>query len=305
MQRQRPGFTLVELLVVIAIIGILIALLLPAVQAAREAARRSECKNNLKQIGLAIHNHVDTQNILPTAGWHWSHAPEYTSDGTPEAAPHQRAGWGFQILPYMEQGNLWKGGGETNNADRQRLVIAAVIDGMYCPSRRKAAALPPRNRWYGPSGSYAHGTTDYAASSHTTGRIDGGSDNRGVGAIVRHNGGGDRTLTFASLTDGTSQTMLVGEKRLNTSSRLGTYQGDDNEGYTSGWDHDVIRYTHRQPRPDCQTPGCWGEVRFGSAHAAGFQAVFGDGSVHTIRYNVNLDIFRRMGERSDGLDFEF
>src|SRR5688500_14868950 len=108
--RRRYGFTLVELLVVIAIIGVLVALLLPAVQASREAARRTQCKNNLKQIGLAFHQHHDVHQFFPTGGWDWATPPTYVN-GTPAIGREQQAGWGFQILPYVEQTVVWNGGG--------------------------------------------------------------------------------------------------------------------------------------------------------------------------------------------------
>jgi Tfp pilus assembly protein PilE len=98
----------VELLVVIAIIGILVALLLPAVQAAREAGRRMSCQNNLKQLGLAAHNHHDTLLALPHGGRHWNYVPRYVN-GVPQVKEKQLAGWGFQISPYMEQTNIFNG----------------------------------------------------------------------------------------------------------------------------------------------------------------------------------------------------
>src|SRR6266481_9147861 len=105
---SRLGFTLIELLVVIAIIGVLIALLLPAVQKVREAASRTQCANNLKQIGLAMHNFHDTYGLFPNQGGQAHSGIAYDSSGTPLGIKYQTAGWLFQILPFIEQDNLYK-----------------------------------------------------------------------------------------------------------------------------------------------------------------------------------------------------
>src|SRR5215203_3835276 len=107
LQSRRRGFTLIELLVVIAIIGILVALLLPAVQAAREAARRTQCKNHLKNIVLAMHNHVSAHKVFPSGGiGPWPKIENYVSGGKPLAAAKQGLSWAYQILPYIEEGTL-------------------------------------------------------------------------------------------------------------------------------------------------------------------------------------------------------
>ena len=129
-KRYSRAFTLVELLVVIAIIGILVALLLPAIQAAREAARKIQCKDNLKNIGLACLNHVDSLKVFPTGGLTWGMFIDYCVDGDKLVGPEKMAiGWGFQILPYLEEGAV-------HNITTHTEVRGKVIPIYICPSRR-------------------------------------------------------------------------------------------------------------------------------------------------------------------------
>jgi prepilin-type N-terminal cleavage/methylation domain-containing protein/prepilin-type processing-associated H-X9-DG protein len=137
--RVGPGFTLVELLVVIAIIGILVALLLPAIQAARETARRTQCRNNLKNIGLAILNFENARKVFPTAGATFLHPgfqlEQNIEDGKPLGPDRQGLGWGFQILPYIEETAAYQ---ITRTEDLERIVLPFYV----CPSRRL-----PRTAW--------------------------------------------------------------------------------------------------------------------------------------------------------------
>lgn len=280
-RRTRPqGFTLIELLVVIAIIAILIALLLPAVQQAREAARRTQCRNQLKQIGLAFHNYYDIYRFLPDGG----------NDDTRTSATGAwscsmccnskwRGGWNwmYQILPQIEQAALYS---ETSDTK----IYQTAIGTYYCPSRRSPMM-------YGSSAK-----TDYAGNI-------GDGQTAYNGALNRR--GCTPPVSFEFIKDGTSNTLLVGEKQTNPKNFGGS--GGDNEAWpNSGWDQDETRWggANSVPQHDSQHPAepptHWSS-RFGSTHDGAFNAVLVDGSVRSISYNVDAETFRRLCVRNDGL----
>src|SRR5262249_36104525 len=147
-----------------AIIAILIGLLLPAVQKVREAAARTQCLNNLKQFGLAFNNFNDSYNVLPTGGTTWADAPGYTAPGSPLTGQNQKAGWGFQILPFVEGDNVFKGTGMPDVPSAQIQAMGTPNKTFFCPSRGSPRAFVGGS-WYGPGGTYAHAQTDYAASN--------------------------------------------------------------------------------------------------------------------------------------------
>ena len=300
--RRRPGFTLIELLVVIAVIAILIGLLVPAVQQVREAAARTQCANNLKQIGLAFYNHHDTLKLFPTGGG--TASGTFMTFPSPIAPPAvgraQRGGWAYQILPYLEQENLWKCGDSTTI---QQTPVAVY----FCPTRR-SPQQSTQGSWAG------NALIDYAASNMEPGPgqvADANDDrfNRGNG-VVRFNVAG--AVRIAHVTDGTSNTLLVGEKRLARDLLSTGLAPDDDQGYSIGWDHDTVARTVNPPAQDppstavgygtdnCLTNPCPLGSTFGSAHAAGFQMAMADGSVRRINYGISLRTLMALGTIAGG-----
>ncbi len=286
---MRRGYTLMELLVAIAIIAILIALLVPAVQKVRELAARTECQNHLKQFGLAFQMHHNQLGYLPTAGGGWGAPPTYLG-GMPAVGQKQGAGWGFQILPYLGSESVWLGGGATTDNERQRFVVGAINPLFFCPSRRPPMTVTYADLYISQSATdlVTHALTDYASNN-----LDEDS------GALRANGLGP-PLRLVELTDGTSTTLLVGERRLNLF-YLGGIRSDDNEGYSAGNDWDSMRNANRPPAPDTNEPsGENGFAGFGSSHDAGLNVLFADGSCRLIGFTIDPDVFARLGTRADG-----
>ena len=272
--RHTRGFTLIELLVVIAIIAILIALLLPAVQQAREAARRTECKNNLKQIGLAFHNYHDMYRALPDGGTDTGSG--YPCSACCNANNRGEWNWMYQILPQIEKAALYNEPSDTK-------VYQTPVGTYFCPSRRPPAM-------YGSSAK-----SDYAGNA-------GDGQTAYNGAMVKR--GCNTPLNFALISDGLTNTLLVSEKQTNPKNFGGS--GGDNEPWpNSGWDQDEIRWggAASTPAPDsahpAEPPAHWSS-RFGSAHAGAFNGLLVDGSVRSISYNIDAELFRRVCVRNDG-----
>jgi prepilin-type N-terminal cleavage/methylation domain-containing protein/prepilin-type processing-associated H-X9-DG protein len=313
LRRLSIGFTLVELLVVITIIGILIALLLPAVQAAREAARSMQCSNNLKQLALAVHLHEARHNIFPDGGeTQWAAPDQRTSIsdlgdrvGTaPTVAPKQNWSWIYQITPYMEQESLWA---MTSIMQLMKTPIPVIA----CPSRPNPRIFTyPEAAWVG-----YRVMTDYAANGgvDTLGSNGQGMMGNGLDApITRRPNSADASrktssVRIADITDGTSNTLLAGEKCLNMAF-INQRQTDDDSGWIDGWDWDNIRWGYFPPHADWNdadpTAIDNGNVdlhsAFGSSHANSFNAALCDGSVRSISFNVSLETFKLVSSRNDG-----
>ena len=283
---RRRGFTLVELLVVIAIIGILVALLLPAVQAAREAARRTQCSNQLKQIGLAAHNHHDTKSTFPSGGLHWSNPRNFVGGGTsgiPCGPDSQNWGWAYQILPFLELNSLYD---EPNSST----VAGTPVKAYCCPSLRKPTIFPYNQAGF----NEPRAMMDYIGNGGSWGLWAGfTASTNALDAALRPSG---LAADFSLITDGTAHTLLVGEKYINKV-KMGPDCNDD-QGWTGGWDNDTMCWARgdpvtqtstatspiQVPRP-CGRAGTCGQI-FGSNHST-LTTVFCDGSVKAINYNID------------------
>jgi prepilin-type N-terminal cleavage/methylation domain-containing protein len=290
---RRSAFTLVELLVVITIIGVLIGLLLPAVQGVREAARRAQCTQHLKELGQAFQTHHEARGSFPSGG-----GPDYTwhmtyENGIPAIPPRQHGGWGFQILPYIEAENLWLGVGASSDIDKSILAISTPNALFFCPTRRRPEVVAAKDWYEHPQNSgrtFGHAKNDYAASSLDTS----GPRPEGIGAVTKM-----VAQRMDDIRDGISNTLLLGEKRINLA-YLGQLQANDNEGYTCGWNHDVERHTNIEPQPDFYHETSIGEDRFGSSHISGLNIALCDGTVRFVPYTISPEVFRRLGNREDG-----
>ena len=279
--KRRRGFTLIELLVVIAIIAILIALLLPAVQQAREAARRSECKNNLKQMGLAIHNYHDTYRILPP-GFNVDLVVANTSTG------NGGLGWSGSILPGLDQANLYNtidfnadwGTGANEDA------CATYLSVYRCPSD---TTVSHRNH----DGIDARVPTSYLACFSGTRSSDSEANVTDADGIFFLNS----SIRMRDLTDGSSNTIGVGECVNNFDEfKDHFYIGSTSIG---GWDGAPREYSEYLASTDVAM-NTTNEVAFGSMHVGGAQFLMMDGSVRFLSENMNRTIYSYLGSRADG-----
>jgi prepilin-type N-terminal cleavage/methylation domain-containing protein len=296
---SRRAFTLVELLVVIAIIGILIALLLPAIQAAREAGRRNTCLNNIRQLAVSAQNHQDAFKKLPDCG----HEKAGGTDNPP--VDRENWGWVFQSAPFFEYGQVTKLSdtpAATKTAN-DKLIRATVVPMLICPTRREV-------RTYNNTA-----ITDYACNAGTD------TTNSLNGLYVRHrhattNKEQSRRLP-KDVPDGTSKTLMYGERQINLSwIETGADFGDNETCWGPGWDRDITRWHYTSTgtsawsgiNADVIDPGATPNVAatlygFGSSHPTGMVAALADSSSRIVSFDMDKEAFRRFCVRNDGLPF--
>jgi prepilin-type N-terminal cleavage/methylation domain-containing protein/prepilin-type processing-associated H-X9-DG protein len=314
--RERHGFTLVELLVVIAIIGILVALLLPAVQAAREAARRMQCSNNLKQMGLAMHNYIDVYKKLPSGLMGAGRGQPTAIQGISPTSNDDGFGWACAILPYVEQSALYDRvkpnglpsvfrqwhevlgnttpwpGGETPLAIYKcpSSILPAIIPTTWSPPGNTYGSLPMHRTWWA-----GYATSDYKSAGGSC-MGDNGPIHKWAEAV------GNRAL--ADIIDGTSNTVLLGESSYVNWNRTRVTDwptwigglGEDEQIRTNGRTSAPINCGCR--RSDWST---WlsDDCNF-SMHPGGCMFVMCDGSVQFLSENIAMDRYCALHGINDG-----
>jgi prepilin-type N-terminal cleavage/methylation domain-containing protein len=335
--RRHRGFTLIELLVVIAIIAILIALLVPAVQKVREAAARTQCQNNLKQMGLACHMFHDVHKTLPASRDLYSYPGEAAellnpNDDEPDGAGTEESttgSWAVYLLPFLEQQalhDLWNfnydpNGGIVFNGSSGYYVMPfqgqpaqarmAKLPIYICPARRDTStAYSPSNQNNGPTtptaGNDGTGAVgDYAACIGTV------NDDWWNAAVSPYHpdgafrlGAAGKGIRLSQITDGTSNTVLIGDKHVpynqfgNNSWDCSIYNG---QNYLCSCRALGIDPTGANPNsyPLAQSvqDQAW---KFGSYHTAVTQFVFADGSAHGLRNEMDVSILGRLAAIADG-----
>ena len=319
----RLAFTLIELLVVIAIIAILMALLVPAVQKVREASNRTTCSNNLKQMALAVNNHITETKYFPSGGKTWNMG-RVMHNTIPANFRGQSWGWAYQILPYLEQKQLW-----ANTTDS--VISGKALPVFNCPSSR-----PPTFRTYsdgtlrymmdyaGNGGTlmqpYSNSPpspmpTNTVAMNYSATSPSVPSSNTFDGPLVPSNDEWSpphRGRSLKDITDGTSNTVLIGEKfvaRSQMSSAGISNTCDEDQGWVDGWDNDAMSsaYGYNTTGSGILVPQrsnlteqdtCGG--LFGSFHASAI-VVFVDGSVHNVGFDIAPNNWWHLLVINDGL----
>jgi prepilin-type N-terminal cleavage/methylation domain-containing protein len=324
--RKTSGFTLVELLVVIAIIGVLVGLLLPAVQAAREAARRSTCQNNMRQIGLAVLNHESSLQVFPTTGVK-PDGPKY-GYWDPLNANRDNYGvntltWYWAILPYIEEtATASLRGVGAGYLDPAQTLDGQSVAAFSCPGRgtRRVVAKNGVLQAYSDYAGYMNADVNTSrpnffhpnpgARLQFQGIITaGGYADPSTGELVKM-----AAVKMGSIRDGTSHTLLAAEKAVRATEYLSGVWPEEYGQFNPRELYGVMRCGSFAPVSDSvggaiasgnvrrqNPPSDQYERGFGASHPSNFQALFGDGSVRSVSYDVDLTALNQVGHKSDRL----
>ena len=315
-RRPARAFTLIELLVVVLIIGLLVALLLPAVQSAREAARRARCVNNLKQIGLALHSYQDLAGSFP---------PGLALERN---GPGSAWGWAFLILPHLEQAPLYASAnliGMAGGLDglmigqSNRTVYLASVEAFLCPSSPGRGPFDSGYIQIALAGIPQPPTAQYVASA---GRLETATRSPSV-LMAEATGPGDGVffqnshVATGDVTDGTSQTIFVGERSRNVADAMwvGVPLAMSMICTKTGWptpacESSMLTVLGRSGYPEQDVPPGTNPASYGpnapgagpggywSLHPGGCNFLLGDGSVRLIRQTITPAVFRGLGSRA-------
>jgi prepilin-type N-terminal cleavage/methylation domain-containing protein/prepilin-type processing-associated H-X9-DG protein len=311
-RRPRPAFTLIELLVVIAIIAILVGLLLPAVQKVRLAAAKLQCFNNLKQIGVALHNYNDTLGSLPNGHVELVVAGKF----------QYFSGWNIQILPYVEQEPLWRTYLDTpipNQAQANQNFCKTYLPVFTCPSDTRARQIfkpetvapdgtgNPGNIFY-MAGSYKAmtgigdvRTTDTFAGFWNEVQVAQNAHPSGRGAFHGDGRSGLVPESLNTILDGTSNTIFIGERHTKTHFTRGPFWADTFNLYNGGasWPFSITLIADYDK---CQKAvnSNYCKYGWGSFHPGGISFLFGDGHVRSIYQGVDMSVFMALSTIQGG-----
>ena len=308
----RSGFTLIELLVVIAIIGVLVGLLLPAVQQAREAARRSACSNNMKQMGLAVHNYADVNPEKFPVGW----VGEYEM-GEWHGDEGEGHGFASRLLPFIEQNNVYKTinfgqqVSHSSNAAARTTVISTFLcpsdsygsgdvfnpgaegSGEETPDANPGGTAYSRSNYPGVFGSEhmaGHDHDDLTAAL-LSGDDEGLEPGEGNGVFFAGGANGENAVSFRDVTDGLSKTIMIGERDSRFGGSLWIGRGDGLEAMMSRV-VGVGEHVFNSSDPHFED--------FFSSHPGGVSFVFADGHVAFLSNGMSEALFQSLATRAGG-----